>query len=1075
MSVLARDVSKRLARARGGSTTKSVDRWLRDLQNSINLGDVASTFANGDATPSVLDNSKFITAGSTTITNFDDGVDGQTITVYWGGTNITIADNATIDTLGGGNIMLNALVPQASFRLTSGVWKQTDIGRFYKRHAEDYGAVGDGTTDDTTAIQALLTAGYIWEPLSNKSYFISQRLNITVAGTGIWGDGSATLIMSTVGFNNTTSGSGTRYGTTAVGVYASAIDRPVCRGVRIKYQAQTDDRYVKAVAFRSCTNVTIEYTEAWNFTKALGVLYLGACANGSVSHNHIHDCATDSASTGQISGIEFDNDDTASSYIDCSHNNIHDLTCGASFVTSFGYQTDGINTVKATATHIRMIGNRIYNVGEGIDLASCNGIVATNDIDKCYYFGIKLVHGASRNTINDNFLRRCGLSGVDIDGSSSATQDTADNLVFGNYIYDIDPDGTFSANETAGVRFNANGGTTYLPRRNYVNDNFIDCGTNGKHGVLAASGSGTVNYVLRNRVRRAATALYTLNETVVPFASSANVRDFGAVGDGATDDTAAFEAAITANLCVDIPPGTYVVDVDNLRDYTHLRGAGENVTILKRKSGSTYCLRAASAKTGLVFENFSMEGFQTDSPINQEGISLVNPVKPVFINITGKNLYASFSGSPTGRAISLTGGSGARLFNVTVDTCGDGVLSSGHTDGRIVTLTGSACTRAAVLLAASSHRWRHNGVIANGNCTAYAGAGFMVVDSDDVIGFAPITNSNTLGHGYQQNNGDRCKLYGPVANSNGISGVDWYDSKDGELHGVYATLNTVRGVEIDTDSDRTKVFGGKCVSNTDTDWSVYRSADVELHGVIGNVKIHDGTSTNYTVRTSIFGGGQGYTLTVDSGEALNVRVFGWLGTIADSGGHIVWSGGASGLADTFVSDTAYDATSWNGVTGVAPSKNAVRDQFEALPASQANARDTTNTTKLLTPANVIDVGIFRQLFTLTADMNSTSDQNFTKIGTFSNYLITLIRVHSASTSLTTAAGGVYTGAGKTGSIIAAASQVYTGATNTAGTGQGVSLQTTGSGSLSATPILSLTTAQGSTATATYVIYGIVLS
>jgi hypothetical protein len=35
-------------------------------------------------------------------------------------------------------------------------------------------------------------------------------------------------------------------------------------------------------------------------------------------------------------------------------------------------------------------------------------------------------------------------------------------------------------------------------------------------------------------------------------------------------------------------------------------------------------------------------------------------------------------------------------------------------------------------------------------------------------------------------------------------------------------------------------------------------------------------------------------------------------------------------AASVVSDTAYDATSWNGVTDVAPSKNAVRDQVEAL-------------------------------------------------------------------------------------------------------------------------------------------------
>ncbi len=33
-----------------------------------------------------------------------------------------------------------------------------------------------------------------------------------------------------------------------------------------------------------------------------------------------------------------------------------------------------------------------------------------------------------------------------------------------------------------------------------------------------------------------------------------------------------------------------------------------------------------------------------------------------------------------------------------------------------------------------------------------------------------------------------------------------------------------------------------------------------------------------------------------------------------------------------VSDTAYNATTWDAVTTVAPSKNAVRDKFEALPA-----------------------------------------------------------------------------------------------------------------------------------------------
>jgi hypothetical protein len=40
--------------------------------------------------------------------------------------------------------------------------------------------------------------------------------------------------------------------------------------------------------------------------------------------------------------------------------------------------------------------------------------------------------------------------------------------------------------------------------------------------------------------------------------------------------------------------------------------------------------------------------------------------------------------------------------------------------------------------------------------------------------------------------------------------------------------------------------------------------------------------------------------------------------------------GSSSYADGKVSDTAYDATTWDGVTGIAPSKNAVRDKIESL-------------------------------------------------------------------------------------------------------------------------------------------------
>lgn len=58
------------------------------------------TFTNTDATPTVADGGVFITSGTTAITDFDDGVPGQTITII-ATTNITITYNIAIISLAG--------------------------------------------------------------------------------------------------------------------------------------------------------------------------------------------------------------------------------------------------------------------------------------------------------------------------------------------------------------------------------------------------------------------------------------------------------------------------------------------------------------------------------------------------------------------------------------------------------------------------------------------------------------------------------------------------------------------------------------------------------------------------------------------------------------------------------------------------------------------------------------------------------------------------------------------------------------------------------------------------------------
>jgi hypothetical protein len=124
-------------------------------------------------------------------------------------------------------------------------------------------------------------------------------------------------------------------------------------------------------------------------------------------------------------------------------------------------------------------------------------------------------------------------------------------------------------------------------------------------------------------------------------------------------------------------------------------------------------------------------------------------------------------------------------------------------------------------------------------------------------------------------------------------------------------------------------------------------------------------------------------------------------------------------------------------------------------------------------------GFSQLLFKLIgANMNVTTDQIFSYVGNESRglqYLITDIRVLNASISLDTAAGGVYNAITKpAGGILVAAAQAYSTLT---GSTLGLELTRTAlaNGVQSATPYLSLTTAQGAAATADILLFGRILT
>jgi len=135
--VLLDGIGSELVRSSNGGRRKTLSAWLKDLQDSIELGDLAETFTSADATPSVAGGSQWITSGSTTITDFDDATEGQIITIMRGDADITITrDGSKIETLNALDVTLQVTHPTITFRSVAGVWQEID------RHDQVVKAIG---------------------------------------------------------------------------------------------------------------------------------------------------------------------------------------------------------------------------------------------------------------------------------------------------------------------------------------------------------------------------------------------------------------------------------------------------------------------------------------------------------------------------------------------------------------------------------------------------------------------------------------------------------------------------------------------------------------------------------------------------------------------------------------------------------------------------------------------------------------------------------------------------------------------------------------------------------------------
>lgn len=364
----------------------------------------------------------------------------------------------------------------------------------------DGAAKGDGAADDTAALQAALDRGGVLALEPGKTYRISRTLKITKPDSGITGDGTPLILMSSAkgAFDNAAPGG--RYGEHAVGILAAGVSGVRIEGLRIMYEGRVEDRYTKAIALRRVTGFRILKNEIWNFSKAEGIIYIGASSGGEIRRNIIRDSFTNSRTRGQITGILFDDDDAGSSGIVVGGNTIARLKVGAAFRSAFDVQTDGIN-ITTRSRNIEVRRNTISEVGEGVDSFGTGIRIVNNRISDCDHFGIKLIHGASDSEVRGNVIDRSGLGGIVLAGSQVVTQDTAGNTIAGNRVTGVNVDRRNDERTTFGIGFMGKPGWTQV-RGNRIRNNTVDLGGGGLFGLFADPGSAEGNEARDNSISR---------------------------------------------------------------------------------------------------------------------------------------------------------------------------------------------------------------------------------------------------------------------------------------------------------------------------------------------------------------------------------------------------------------------------------------------------------------------------------------------------------------------------------------------------------------------------------------------
>jgi parallel beta-helix repeat protein len=314
-------------------------------------------------------------------------------------------------------------------------------------------------------------------------------------------------------------------------------------------------------------------------------------------------------------------------------------------------------------------------------------------------------------------------------------------------------------------------------------------------------------------------------------------EDFGAVGDGTTDDTGAVQAAITASVGKRLVLNqTYVVSGLTIPSNSTITGNGA----LKRKTAATGYLISGSAAANVTLRGFTVDGNSATGDAS------------ALIRFSGASDDLAIDGllvkNGAHDCISIAGGVRARITNNRCISSRVGIVIA--TTGGYHVISGNECrggSASGILIAAPYSVVEGNRCIGNGTGLTQQ-AGILMSSC-----LYPIVNDNLcqgngagvyFSHGIQFNGCTNGVMSGNVSIGNNGSGLDIYSSAGCTCSGNQALSNNLRGIEVDTASSYAAIVGNIVQGNQETGVSVFNTigAVVTDNTVSGNGTL--GTATN---------------------------------------------------------------------------------------------------------------------------------------------------------------------------------------------------------------------------------------